>query len=165
MLKRLPPFWIFPVSAVIVYGGGSALAVRLLRLPETFAAPAWLSYGVGGTLIVLGVALIGWSLRHLSLRRAAGREVFAKAEKSTLVTSGPYAIVRNPIYIGVSTALLGWTLLLRATVLALATLLMLGHFAFVARWEAREMGARMGERYEAYRRATPAFLPRLRRRR
>ena len=164
-MKRLPPFWIFPVSAVIVYGGGSVLLVRALRLPETFGAPAWSAYGVGGTLIVLGVSLIAWSFRHLSLRRATGREVYAPAEKSTLVTSGPYAVVRNPIYVGVSTALLGWTLLLRSTILAVATAFMLGHFAFVARWEAREMGARMGERYEAYRRAVPAFMPRLRRRR
>jgi len=67
--------------------------------------------------------------------------------------------VRNPLYLGAIVALIGWTLLLRSVVLAIATGLMVIHFAFVARWEERELLSRFGEAYEAYRRVTPRFRP------
>jgi protein-S-isoprenylcysteine O-methyltransferase Ste14 len=136
-----------------------------VRLPDTFSGPVLLTGGTGGLLILFGVGLIGVTIRHLSLRRALGREIYAPPSESTLVTTGPYACVRNPLYVGATIALVGWTLLLRLNVLAVATLLMIVHFSLVAKWEERELRSRLGERYEAYRRATPAFLPRFRSRR
>jgi protein-S-isoprenylcysteine O-methyltransferase Ste14 len=115
----------------------------------------------GGSLILLGTALLGWAIHHLSLRRAFGREIHAPASESVLITDGPYARVRNPLYLGATIALVGWTLLLRSNILVICTLFMIGHFLFVARWEARELASRLGPEYEAYRRATPAFLPRI----
>ncbi len=165
MARHPPPIWIALLAAVLAYGGISIGLVRLLRLPESLAAPAWLTWLVGGLFAGLGMALVGLAIYHLSLRRAFGTEIYAPPAESVLVTTGPYAYVRNPLYLGATIALVGWTLLLHSVVLVVATILMIIHFLLVAKWEERELRARLGEKYEAYRRATPLFFPRLRRHR
>ena len=149
------------IAVVIVDGGLSVAAVRLFGLPRTFAAPAWLTWPVGGLLILVGMTTYAFSIHHLSLRRAFGAEIYASSAESVLVTNGPYARVRNPLYLGAAIALTGWSLLLRSVILGVATTLLIILFALVAKWEERELLSRLGDRYDSYRRATPLFLPRL----
>ena len=52
------------------------------------AVSAWL---VGLPIFLLGAVLRVWSQRHLKYRLR---------QKTTLITSGPYAWVRNPVYVG-----------------------------------------------------------------
>lgn len=83
------------------------------------------------------------------------------AEKTALVVSGPFRIVRHPIY-----ALS--VLLMLGTVMATQTRVMLViaviHFVLL-QWEARREEAHLlqkhGEEYARYRRGTSRFLPRL----
>jgi len=130
--------------------------VARLRVPAGFvlvaaflylASPDERSLAIGVPVAFAGLLLRGWAAGHLEKNRQ-------------LAVSGPYAHVRNPLYLGAIVALIGWTLLLRSVVLAIATGLMVIHFAFVARWEERELLSRFGEAYEAYRRVTPRFVPR-----
>lgn len=163
MSRHPPPIWIVLLAVVLVYGALSVAVVRLLRLPKTFVAPNAVTWLGGVGLIGIGLAVLGWAIRHLSLRRAFGVEIYASPAESTLITSGPYAYVRNPLYLGVTISLIGWTLLLQSVVLAVATALMIMHFIFVAKWEERELLSRLGAKYDNYRRDTPLFVPRLHR--
>ena len=162
MARHPPPIWIALLAAVLAYGAVSIGLVHLLQLPESFAAPGWLTWPAGGLFAGFGTALVGYAIYHLSLRRAFGAGIYAPRAESVLVTSGPYACVRNPLYLGATIALIGWTLLLRSVLLVAATVLMVIHFFLLAKWEERELRARLGERYEAYRHATPLFVPRFR---
>jgi protein-S-isoprenylcysteine O-methyltransferase Ste14 len=161
MARRPPPIWIVFLAVVLLNGALSVAAVRFFRLPPTFAAPTWLTWFVGGLLTAVGMAIYGFAIHHLSLRRAFGTEIHASQAESVLVTTGPYACVRNPLYLGATIALIGWTLLLRSVILAVATLLMIILFVFIAKWEERELLSQLGEKYDAYRRAAPLFVPRL----
>ena len=161
MTRHRPPIWIILPAVVLVYGAISVAVVRFVGLPLAFPAPTWLTWFIGGFLIVVGMAVLGFAIHHLSLRRAFGAEIYASPAESVLVTTGPYACVRNPLYLGVIIALIGWTLLLHSFILAVATSLMIIHFVLVAKWEERELLSRLGDRYDAYRRVTPLFLPRL----
>ena len=161
MARHRPPIWIILPAVVLVYGTLSVTVVRLVGLPYTFPAPIWLTWFIGGLLIAVGMAVLGFAIHHLSLRRAFGAEIHASPAESVLVTTGPYAYVRNPLYLGATIALIGWTLLLHSFILAVATPLMIIHFILVAKWEERELLSRLGDRYDAYRRVTPLFLPRL----
>jgi len=161
MARRPPPIWILLLTVVLVYGAASVGIVRALDLPESFAIPGWVRWGVGAILIVGGMALLTAAIRHLSLRRAFGLEIFAPAVESALVVSGPYAYVRNPLYLGAGIALIGWTLVLHSVILVVATAFMFVHFFVVAKWEERELSIRLGKPYESYRESTPLFFPRL----
>ncbi|MCS6844590.1 MAG: isoprenylcysteine carboxylmethyltransferase family protein [Caldilineales bacterium] len=80
-----------------------------------FACPAWLK-GVGLALLAVGGVLGTWGMVTL------GRNLtpFPKpVEGGTLVTHGPYRLVRHPIYAGLILGTLGWSLF-RANLLGLA---------------------------------------------
>ena len=71
-------------------------AVAKLRVPSGFllvaafgwlAAPDWRSLAVGVPVSIVGLLLRAWAAGHL-------------AKNSELATGGPYAYVRNPLYVG-----------------------------------------------------------------
>ena len=76
-----------------------------------------------------------------------------------LVTDGPYRFVRNPSYLGMILAMLGWALLFRSGVGLVVTAL--GLVLLVARidHEERLLASQFGDAYEAYRRRTWRLLP------
>jgi protein-S-isoprenylcysteine O-methyltransferase Ste14 len=81
-------------------------AVAKLRVPGGFlmvaaflwlALPTWTSLALGLPISVLGLMLRGWAAGHLEKNRA-------------LAESGPYAYVRNPLYIGTLMAAAGFVI-------------------------------------------------------
>ncbi len=61
------------------------------------SAPTWTSLAIGLPLSALGLALRAWSAGHLEKNRS-------------LAESGPYAYVRNPLYIGTLTVAAGFVI-------------------------------------------------------
>ena len=62
-----------------------------------FATPTWNSLGLGVPIAVVGEAIRVWASGHL----VKGKEV---------TTSGPYALVRHPLYVGSSVMGLGFVI-------------------------------------------------------
>jgi protein-S-isoprenylcysteine O-methyltransferase Ste14 len=85
------------------------------------------------------------------------------APTERLVVGGVYRHVRNPMYVAVVGAILGQALLLGQPVLvAYAALAGAVMAAFVHLHEEPVLAGRFGQDYDAYRRAVPAWRPRLR---
>jgi protein-S-isoprenylcysteine O-methyltransferase Ste14 len=88
------------------------------------------------------------------------------APTELLVVGGPYRYVRNVMYIAVTAAIVGQALLLcRADLLFYAAVVWALMAAFVRLYEEPTLARRYGAQYEDYRRAVPAWWPRLRPRR
>ena len=147
-------FWIAGLTAWIA-GGVLLWIFRLLLLSTKHAS--WVATAAGLTLIGAEVYLFLRVERELGGRRLVGHaELTGTGE---MFTGGLYAHVRHPRYTGmfcavVGAALLGGTLRLWA-VLGVWWLLAL----VVIRLEERELVARFGPTYIAYRKRVPAFLP------
>lgn len=95
---------------------------------------------------------------------AAAWDVLYRAQRSgALATAGPYRFVRHPQYAGFILIMLGflaqWPTL--PTLVMFPILVVM--YARLARREEADALAQFGHVYAAYRRRTPAFLPRLRR--
>jgi protein-S-isoprenylcysteine O-methyltransferase Ste14 len=126
---------------------------------STDPAVAWKL--LGGALIVAGVA----ALLHAFARfvvEGIGTPAPA-APPQHLVVGGLYRYVRNPMYVAVTTTIVGQAAQLgRPALLLYAALFMAVTAAFVYGYEQPILRERFGEEYDAYRRNVPAWLPRLR---
>ncbi len=77
-----------------------------------------------------------------------------------LITSGPYALVRHPMYLAVITAGIGGLLLYRTWAMLAFAVAMFGLSARAHR-EEEALAAEFGAAWEAYCRRVPAWLPRI----
>lgn len=108
-------------------------------------------------LIALGMVFAWWARIHLG-RLWSGR-ITRKADHH-VVDTGPYAIVRHPIYTGLLLSLAA-TAALKGVVWGLAGLLLLGFGLWMkARTEEAWLRRELGEgAYDDYRRRVPMLLP------
>jgi protein-S-isoprenylcysteine O-methyltransferase Ste14 len=122
--------------------------------PSLFRLTTGAVAAVGCALCAAGTAFAVWA--RLSIGENWGMPMTLR-EHPELVTRGPYAFVRHPIYTGVTVAMLGSALVVPPywmLVLALGV-----YFAYVARREEKDMLAEFPEQYAAYRRRTKWFVP------
>jgi protein-S-isoprenylcysteine O-methyltransferase Ste14 len=111
---------------------------------------------IGLALVAAGLAFAVWARAHLG-RNWSG--IVAVKEGHELIRTGPYALVRHPIYTGVITAALG-TAVISATVRAALGLgIIVASLVVKSRIEERFMGETFGDRYARYREEVPALIP------
>ncbi len=132
--------------------------VARLRVPSGFllvAAFAWFSQpdarslAVGLPVALAGLALRAWAAGHL-------------AKNERLAMGGPYAYVRNPLYIGTLGVALGLTLASRSAGLG-ALFLVVFLFVYLPVIQLEEQHLRkLFPEYAEYARRVPALVPALR---
>lgn len=150
--------------AVSLRLGLFVLALLALRLPGArqalrHASSHAISTGVvtgaiGIALCALGIGLAIWA--RACLGRNWGTPMSRK-EDPDLVTGGPYAVIRHPIYTGLLLAMIGsvlgknpfWVLLLPTA----------AYLIYSARREETLMAELFPDRYPAYRRRTKMLVP------
>jgi protein-S-isoprenylcysteine O-methyltransferase Ste14 len=123
---------------------------------------------------VRGTGAVGWLLiaAGIALYSACAFWGFAVRGKGTplpldppknLVIVGPYRVVRNPMYWGVGSVVLGEAAIFHSTALAeLASVFAIGVIVFVLLFEEPQLRRKFGAEYEGYCRRVPRWLPRLR---
>jgi protein-S-isoprenylcysteine O-methyltransferase Ste14 len=112
--------------------------------------------GVGSSLIA---AALVWMIAAERSLRSAGTPLEPWKPTTALVTSGPYALSRNPLYLGLTAAFVGVALVLGngwllVALPPLATVMVLG----VVRREERYLQSLFGECYARYRRSVRRWL-------
>ncbi|MGA9796711.1 MAG: isoprenylcysteine carboxylmethyltransferase family protein [Rhizomicrobium sp.] len=144
---------------IVLVVGGVLLAVPAhgdngpLRLWHVGYRGAWICIA----LMVVGLAFAWWARVHLG--RLWSGSITAKADHR-VVDTGPYSIVRHPIYTGILLAILA-TMAAKGTVLAVAgALVIILGLWMKARLEEGFLREQLGaEAYDAYRRRVPMLLP------
>jgi len=124
-----------------------------LRLWHVGWAVGWLC----AALVLIGVLFAWWARWHLG--RLWSARITRKADH-TIVDSGPYALVRHPIYLGLLVSLLA-TAAAKGTVWGIAgfVILLMG-ISTKARLEERWLTEELGtDAYGDYRRRVPMLLP------
>jgi protein-S-isoprenylcysteine O-methyltransferase Ste14 len=110
----------------------------------------------GAFVSLAGAALAAWAKARLGRLFTAHLGV---KENHTLVTDGPYAIVRHPIYLGISLFALGTAAVWNSLAFVVLTVGLAICFAVQLRIEERIFAAHFGSAYEEYRHRVPALLP------
>jgi protein-S-isoprenylcysteine O-methyltransferase Ste14 len=119
----------------------------------------WTSFAAGLTLVVAGELLRLWAVGHAgSLTRT--RNVGA----DRLVTTGPYAFVRNPLYTGNMLIYCGMVLAMSPSwpwLLLLVFIWFLWQYTLIVQLEEGKLITLFGDEYEQYRKHVPRIIPRL----
>jgi protein-S-isoprenylcysteine O-methyltransferase Ste14 len=110
-------------------------------------------------LVICGFLFTWWARIHLGQLWSSS---VTRKEHHHVVDSGPYAIVRHPIYTGLLLAIIA-TVLLRVTIITLTGSALIAAGIYVkARVEEEFLRQQLGESYDAYARRVPMLLPFLR---
>jgi protein-S-isoprenylcysteine O-methyltransferase Ste14 len=145
-MRRIPLTGFTALSVFVVlrvfHGGGLAVHSPILG-------------AIGAVLFVCGIALAVWARVHLG--RNWGMPMTQRVEPE-LVTSGPYRLVRHPIYSGLLLALAGTAL--ATNLLGLAIVVILGaYFYYAATVEERNLVVAFPTAYPAYQQHTKKLIP------
>jgi protein-S-isoprenylcysteine O-methyltransferase Ste14 len=149
-----------PVYYVVTLAIDILIGILLwIRLP---GAPFPPEISLAGFLILTaGLGIVLWSRLTLGkmyfVSTMLGAQLFAGHR---LVTSGPYAVVRHPLYSGFFVAATGGVLLWQTWTAVFFLAIGLVFLARAVR-EERALANQFGAEWEEYRRRTPMFLPRL----
>src|SRR5579872_7083993 len=150
--SRILRVFIFVIAIAMLWTTRIPLPWLYLQLWPVGFWPFWL--GVAVTLA--GILFAVWAREHLG--RNWSRSVTIKQDHE-LITTGPYAVVRHPIYTGILTGFLG---------MAIAISQVRGFIVFVLiflalwikfRMEEQWMRSEFGEAYTAYAHRTAALVP------
>jgi protein-S-isoprenylcysteine O-methyltransferase Ste14 len=124
---------------------------------ETWWTPLRL---LGGLMIGAGLAVLLEAFARFALEGIGTPAPVAPTER--LVAGGTYRYVRNPMYLAVGALIVGQALVLgQAGLLVYAAAFGAAVAAFVHGYEEPVLAQRFGPEYEGYRRAVPAWWPRL----
>ena len=141
-----------------------ALAAVVLGLLLDYLAPAYLldvllSWGtrilLGLELVVAGIALAVAALRGF---RSVGTDPEPWKPSTALFTTGVFAWLRNPMYVGGTAALIGFAILIASDWVVVATVIMalVLHVGVVLR-EERYLEAKFGDAYRQYKARVPRY--------
>jgi protein-S-isoprenylcysteine O-methyltransferase Ste14 len=130
---------LFRLRFAVLYPLGLYLAV--------FTTPSDLSTVIGGFFMVLGMFMRLWSNGYA-----------IKMDK--LTTSGPYAHVRNPLYVGTTLIFIGVLVMLQALWVGLAAFVVLGIvYTRTIRNEQKMLTDKFGQAFVDYCAKVPAMWP------
>jgi len=136
----------------LIFASDNWLGPLDLHWTHARLAPFW----AGFVLTVAGIALAIWA--RLYIGRNWSSSVTIKQDHQ-LIRTGPYALVRHPIYFGLILASLGTALALRQVRGLIALPIIVAGFWYKAHIEERFMLEHFGPEYECYRRETKALIP------
>lgn len=128
--------------------------------PDLAAGRPWLAVGLSvlaAVFIFAGEAIRIWAVGH------SGTTTRAKSLKAAaLATGGPYAVVRNPIYVGNFVLGLGFVLLTRVAWVAIAYVVFFAiQYSLIVSIEEEFLEGKFGDEYRSYKKSVRRFLPNL----
>jgi protein-S-isoprenylcysteine O-methyltransferase Ste14 len=145
----------FSLLALIVIALSSSMLRRGLRAAQAFQTSHALMTATGIILVVLGLALA------VSARLRLGRNwgmPMSQQEDAELITGGPYAYVRHPIYSGIILGMIG-SAIGHSVAWTLPLVLFGAYFIYSARREEELMLRQFPDTYPAYMRRTYMLVP------
>ncbi len=131
-----------------VYAGFFVVGLGLDYLWPLPVLAATVQYGVGFALVAAGLALFRLTLREFA---KAGTSVDHRKPTTAVITSGPFARSRNPVYVSMTLCFVGAAVALDGPlVLAMVAPAVAVIHGFVIRREEAYMAQKFGVDYERY---------------
>lgn len=146
----------FFLTLVALFVIGSLWMDRSLGFPELL--PISWAIAVSVPILTIGLFLILWSIVHFA--KARGTPVPFNPPPR-LVTTGPYAYVRNPMLSGVFILFFGLGILFNSLslIFIFTPIFIVLNLLELRAVEEQELGKRFGREYTEYKKRVPMFIP------
>ncbi len=131
-----------------------------LAMTRGVSAKLGLALYVSLGLFAIAITIYLWAIWSFAAR-GRGTPLPLDAPKK-LVIQGPYRYARNPMYLAVFSALIGWLVPYQTTSLLLYAIFFAAvAILFVTRYEEPHLASEFGAEYDKYRTEVPRWLPRI----
>jgi len=150
--SRILRLFIFVIAITLLSITRIPLPWLYLHLWPVGFWPFWL----GAAVTIAGLLFAVWAREHLG--RNWSRSVTIKQDHE-LITTGPYAVVRHPIYTGILIGFLGMAIAISQVRGFIAFVLVFLALWLKLRMEEQWMRSQFGETYATYARRTAALVP------
>jgi S-adenosylmethionine-diacylglycerol 3-amino-3-carboxypropyl transferase len=171
-MKRIVSFrkvefeWRIFISLGIVILVSSLSIILFPSLPDNIVKTGtWLGMGAR-TSLKAGYLFVAFLMAVASLIRmwagsilSSNRVMAFRIQKNSLLTKGPYCMIRNPIYLADLIAFFGFALCLNPVGFVLPVLLILHYYQLIL-YEEKNLAIQFGESFRSYCSSTSRFLPR-----
>jgi protein-S-isoprenylcysteine O-methyltransferase Ste14 len=130
-----------------------AIAILTLRAGES--PPSALLVGAGVAITAAGELVRLWGVHHIgAISRTRSERL------GPLVAAGPFARLRNPLYVGNIALWVGFALTARLVWLAPVILVLMAlEYHAIVRWEEALLESRLGDAYRNYAARVPRWIP------
>ncbi len=152
MLSRVLHLAPLALAVALLVPWGQGLDALRIRFVPPSPAIEW----SGATIVAAGLAFTVWARVHLGSNWSG---IVTLKRNHSLVTTGPYAVVRHPIYTGLVLAFVGTALAVGEARGLLAVALGVASLWRKLRIEERWMVGQFGDAYERYRSRVRALVP------
>jgi protein-S-isoprenylcysteine O-methyltransferase Ste14 len=131
------------------------IAVAILLVPIDDPPPSAVLAGAGVGITIIGELIRLWGVHHIgAISRTRSERL------GPLVASGPFALIRNPLYVGNIALWVGFALTARLPWLApIAFVLLALEYHAIVRWEETLLESRLGQAYRDYAARVPRWIP------
>ena len=147
-----------PLAVAATVAGTAVVYLAPPVFPGAAIQPGKVSFAVGLVMLAAGVALRGWSFR--ALRGQYFSFSIAVPPRPSVVTTGPYRLLRHPGHAGFLLASAGFGLMTANwAAVAVLTLLPLAMLAWRIRGEERALLAALGDEYRRYATGHSRLIP------
>ena len=134
-----------PFALAVVVG----VLVHVLWEPFRFFPEFWIGHAAGWPLVLAAAVLAVWAQRTMA---GAGESSNVYKPNGAIVSTGPYAFTRNPMYLSLTLLYGGISLIVNTAwpVVLLPAVLMVVHYGVIRR-EERYLESKFGDVYRQYR--------------
>jgi len=140
----------------LIYQYRGYIPLPLLLIVLIWSRPSLWSYIIGTSILFLGESIRIWAAGYIQQYRGS------KIEAEHLITGGPYAYIRNPLYLGNFFIGLGCCIISRLFFsFPLFILLYLVGYGIIIPREESYLEQKFGEEYTNYSHTVPRLIPRL----
>jgi protein-S-isoprenylcysteine O-methyltransferase Ste14 len=144
---------------VVLLAGCALLVLNHIPMPWLYRQlfpQSFRAFWAGAVITLAGLLFAIWARIHIGSNWS--RSVTIKQDHE-LIVSGPYALVRHPIYTGLLTGILGTAIALGQVRGLLAFVLIFFSLWYKLRLEEKWMRAQFGDAYASYSRRVAALVP------
>jgi protein-S-isoprenylcysteine O-methyltransferase Ste14 len=143
-------FWFYAMWLLFYFAFASNVALVIID----WNTGLWLSnlrFFLGLPLAALGAGFVAWGIATLGIKNTSGL-------RDGFVSRGPYALSRNPQYVGDMTLFLGFIIIANSELVLITHSLTALLFVLAPFAEEPWLVAEYGDEYVVYRRDVPRFL-------